>query len=175
MTQNFLLSFPSFGAPRRPVMSDMDNWAAANGGVTNGGLRGVWPPFLEIGQNRPFSPIFCPFRPLPEGAKSTWEIQKTEETYLFPQISSDFLKHLLNPICGTPRQVAFDSLSGSLELFGGSGRLQGETMLELQVKFVRSQLNSWQPCMELKPSIPSGSRHRGCDPLSLLKPQTLKI
>ena len=67
-------------------------WAAANGGVTNGGLRGVWPPFLEIGRNRPFPPIFCLFRPFPEGAKSTWEIQKTEEQGLFPQISSDLLK-----------------------------------------------------------------------------------
>ena len=67
-------------------------WAAANGGVTNGGLRGVWPPFLEIGRNRPKSPFFCLFRPFPEGAKSTWEIQKTEEKGLFPQISSDFLK-----------------------------------------------------------------------------------
>ena len=68
------------------------SWAAANGGVTNGGLRGVWPPFLEIGRNRPKSPFFCLFRPFPEGAKSTWEIQKTEEKGLFPQISSDFLK-----------------------------------------------------------------------------------
>ena len=68
------------------------NWAAANGGVTNGGLRGVWPPFLEIGRNRPFSPFFCLFRPFPEGTKSTWEIQKTEENGLFPQISSDLLK-----------------------------------------------------------------------------------
>ena len=25
------------------------SWAAANGGVTHGGLRCVWPPFLEIG------------------------------------------------------------------------------------------------------------------------------
>ena len=68
------------------------NWDAANGGVTNGGLRGVWPPFLEIVRNRPKSPFFCLFRPFPEGAKSTWEIQKTEEKGLFPQISSDFLK-----------------------------------------------------------------------------------
>ena len=68
------------------------NWAAANGGVTNGALRGVWPPFPEIGRNRPFSPFFCRFRPFPEGAKSTWEIQKTEEKGLFPQISSDLLK-----------------------------------------------------------------------------------
>ena len=51
------------------------NWAAANGGVTNGGLRGVWPPFLEIGQNRPFSPIFGLFRPFPGCLKSIWEIQ----------------------------------------------------------------------------------------------------
>ena len=68
------------------------DWAAANGGVTNGGLRGVWPPFLEIGRNRPFSPFFCLFRPFPEGAKGTWKIQKTEEKGLFPQISSDLLK-----------------------------------------------------------------------------------
>ena len=67
-------------------------WAAANGGVTNGGLRGVWPPFPEIGRNRPFSPFFCLFRPFPEGLKSTWKIQKTEEKGLFPQIFSDFLK-----------------------------------------------------------------------------------
>ena len=69
------------------------SWGPTNGGVTNGGLiRGVWPPFLEIGQNRPFSPFFCLFRPFPEGAKSTWKIQKTEEKGLFPQISSDLLK-----------------------------------------------------------------------------------
>ena len=36
-------------------------WAAANGGVTNGGLRGVWLPFLKIGRNRPFSPFVCLF------------------------------------------------------------------------------------------------------------------
>ena len=69
-----------------------DPWAAANGGVTNAGLRGVWLPFQEIGRNRPFSPFFCLFRPFPEGPKSTWEIQKTEEKGLFPQISSDSLK-----------------------------------------------------------------------------------
>ena len=73
-------------------------WAAANGGVTHGGLRGVWPPFQETCRNRPFSPFFCLFRPFLEGAKSTWEIQKTEEKGRFPQISSDLLKtHLLNP------------------------------------------------------------------------------
>ena len=67
-------------------------WASANGGVTNGGLRGVRPPFLEIGQNRPFSSVFCLFSPFYGGCESTWEIQKTEEKGLFPQISSDLLK-----------------------------------------------------------------------------------
>ena len=66
-------------------------WSAANGGVTNGGLRGVWPPVLEIGRNRPFSPFFCLFRPFPEGPESTWKIQKKEGKGLFPQISSDLL------------------------------------------------------------------------------------
>ena len=46
-----------------------ESWAAASGGVTNGGLRGVWPPFREIGRNRPFSPCFCLFRPFPEAWK----------------------------------------------------------------------------------------------------------
>ena len=67
-------------------------WGLNWGPVTNGGLRGVWPPFLEIGRNRPFSPFFCLFRPFPEGTKSTWEIQKTEEKGLFPPFSSDLLK-----------------------------------------------------------------------------------
>ena len=52
-------------------------WAAANGGVTNGGLRGVWPPFLEIGLFQPFSPFFWLFRPFPVVPKSTRQIQKT--------------------------------------------------------------------------------------------------
>ena len=90
-------------------------WAAANGGVTNGGLRGVWPPFLEIGRNRPFSPFFCPFRPFPEGAKSTWEIQKTEEKGLFPQISSDLLK----PPSLKPPFAALQNLLGGEFCSGG--------------------------------------------------------
>ena len=77
---------------RRKADSQAIFWGAANGGVTNGGLRGVCPPVLEIGRNRPFSPFFCLFRPFPEGLKGTWKIQKTEEKGLFPQISSDFLK-----------------------------------------------------------------------------------
>ena len=91
--------FPSF-----PTISGvhLGSWGAANGGVTNGGLRGVCPPVLEIGRDRPFSPFFCLFRPFPEGPNSTWEIQKTEEKGLFPQISSD----LLNPPSLKPPSAA---------------------------------------------------------------------
>ena len=53
---------PQPGSPEIERKFRALSWAAANGGVTNGGgLRGVWPPFLEIGRNRPFSPFFCLF------------------------------------------------------------------------------------------------------------------
>ena len=53
-------------------------------GVTNG-VRCVWPPFLEIGLFRPF----CRF---PEGPKSTWKIQETQEKGLliFPSDTLGF-------------------------------------------------------------------------------------
>ena len=64
-------------------------WAAVNGDVANGGLRGVWPPFLEIGLfRRLFRPFSDNFRPFPEGLQSTWEIQKTQRKRPF---SSDVL------------------------------------------------------------------------------------
>ena len=78
-----------------PCKESVQNWSAANGGVTDGGLRGVCPPVLEIGRSRPFSSFFCLFRPFPEGPESTWKIQKTGEKGLFPQISSDVPKNLL--------------------------------------------------------------------------------
>ena len=57
--------------------------------------------------NRPksaFFALFLPFRPFPEGLKSTWKIQKTEEKGLFlryPQISLN--PHLLNPHLRHPK------------------------------------------------------------------------
>ena len=42
-----------------------------------------------------FFALFCLFALFPEGVKSTWEIQKTEEKGLFPQICLN--PHLLNP------------------------------------------------------------------------------
>ena len=79
-----------------------DFWAHKLGcrkwGCNKWGLKGwVWPAFLEVGRNRPKSPFFCLFRPFPEGAKSTWEIQKTKEKGFlrYPRISLN--PHLLNP------------------------------------------------------------------------------
>ena len=76
-------------------------------GCNKWGFKGVWPPFSEIGRNRPFPPFFCLLRPFPEGLENTWKIQKTEEKGLFPQTSSDFLKppSLKPPICGTPNRA----------------------------------------------------------------------
>ena len=80
-------------------------WAAANGGVTNGGLRGVWPPFLEIGRNRPFSPFFCLFLPFSRGCEE--HLANPENGRKRP-FSSDNLRFAQTPIsytpfCGTPR------------------------------------------------------------------------
>ena len=95
-------------------------WAAANGGVTNRGLRGVWPPSPEIGRNRPFSPFFCLFRPFPEGWKSTLKTQKTEEKGLFPQISSDLLKPpSLKPPFAALQVCALFSCLRNADNFGG--------------------------------------------------------
>ena len=61
-------------------------------GCNKWGLKGC---LAGLPGNRPKSAkiaLFLLFRPFPESAKSTWEIQKTEEKGLFPQISSDFLK-----------------------------------------------------------------------------------
>ena len=119
-----VLGFPGFQGPDRSFCPRTSagypgpklTWAAANGGVTNGGLRGVWPPFLEIGRNRPFSPFFCLFRPFPEGAKSTWEIQKTEAKGLFPQISSDLLK----PPSAAPQKLTLWAAFSFLTFVDGS-------------------------------------------------------
>ena len=67
------------------------SWAAANGGVTNGGLRGVWPPFrksAEIGLFRPFST----FSPFSGGCEEHLENPENGGKRPFPQISSDSLK-----------------------------------------------------------------------------------
>ena len=70
------------------------DWAAADGGVTRGGLRGVWPPFLEI-----------------------WEIQKTQEKGLLPQITLDLLRPLsLQPLFAAPQFES--SLALMSKLFG---------------------------------------------------------
>ena len=68
-------------------------------GVTNGDLRGVWPPFLKP----TFSGLSCPlsafFRHFPKGANSTRNIQETQAKGLFTPIQSgpcDFTKSYLS-------------------------------------------------------------------------------
>ena len=96
------------------------NWVAAHGGVTNGGLRGVWPPFLEIGRNRPFCAPFSAFFALFRRVRrALGKSKKTEEKGLSPQISIDLLKppSLKPPFQGkwTLENRAFSGPIGKLE------------------------------------------------------------
>ena len=75
--------------PRAPKLSKKNKLGCRKWGCNKWGLKGC---LATLPGNRPFSPFLCLFRPFPEGAKSTWEILKTEEKGLFPQISSDLLK-----------------------------------------------------------------------------------
>ena len=73
-------------------------WAAANGGVTNGGLRGVWPPFpesAEIGPFRPFSAFFALFRRVRRAPGKSRKRRKKTFFLRYPRISLN--PHLLNP------------------------------------------------------------------------------
>ena len=74
------------------------HWAAANGGVTNGGLRGVWPPFLEIGRNRPFSPFFYLFALFRRVRSASGKFRKRRKKAFFLRYPQIYLHpHLLNP------------------------------------------------------------------------------
>ena len=74
-------------------------WAAANGGVTNGGLRGVRLSFLKIGRSRFFFGLFLPFLPFSGGSKEHLENPgdggKRPFFLRYPQIC--FSPHLLKP------------------------------------------------------------------------------
>ena len=75
-------------------------WAAANGGVTNGGLRGVWPRFLEVGRNRPFSPFFALLQRVQRAPGKYTE--NGGKKHLLPQISSDWTDLLKPPSLKPP-------------------------------------------------------------------------
>ena len=62
-------------------------WAAANVGVTNGGLRGVCAPLLKIGRNLPFF-VFFAFARGPEQHLESPEIGGKRPFLRYPQISS---------------------------------------------------------------------------------------
>ena len=73
------------------------SWAAANGGVTNGGLRGVCPPFLEIGRNRPFSPVFCTFFALFRRLTPAKSRKRRKKAFFLRYLQISLHPHLLNP------------------------------------------------------------------------------
>ena len=88
------LGLASFFLPERNSLNLVLELGCRKWGCNKWGLKGC---LAALPGNRPksaFFALFCLFRPFPEGAKSTWEIQKTEEKGLFPQISSDLLKPL---------------------------------------------------------------------------------
>ena len=76
-------------------------WAAANGGVTNGGLRGVWPPVLEIwAEIGLFRSVLLPFSsPFPEGPEEHLEnpAKRSEKSLFRLRYPGRFARHPLNP------------------------------------------------------------------------------
>ena len=104
------------------------DWAAANGGVTDGGLRGVWPPFLEIGLFWSLSPFICLFRPFLEGPKSTWEIRKMQEKAFllrYPPICLN--PHVLNPYLRHPKQRRWHFFGTHPSFFGSTMSISSAT------------------------------------------------
>ena len=70
-------------------------WAAANGGVTDGGLRCAWSPFLEIGRNRSFPAFFALFR---RARRPPGKSRKSRKRAFFLRCPWICLNpHLLNP------------------------------------------------------------------------------
>ena len=79
-----------------------DDLGCRSWGCNKWGLKGRLP---SLPGNRPEKiGLFRPFpAPFWLGPRSTWKIQKMEETSFFPQISSAFLKPTsLEPLCSTP-------------------------------------------------------------------------
>ena len=91
-----------------------NSWAAANGGVTNGGLRGVWLPFLEIGRTRPFSAFCALFRRVRKAPGKSRKRRKKALILRYPQICLN--PHLLNP-----HLRHSNLLLGMIGVFGVSG------------------------------------------------------
>ena len=82
--------------------------AAANGGVTNGGLRGVWPPSrksAEIGLFCPFSAFFALFRRVRRAPGKSRKRRKKAFFLRYPRISLN--PHLLNPHLWHPKREGF--------------------------------------------------------------------
>ena len=120
-----LISDPPTPHPRNLTFL-VSPWVAANG-CNNGGLS-------------LFRPFSAPSRPFPEGLKSTWEIQKTQERGLFPLISSDLLKPpSLKPPFAAPQSPAPQQTVQNMDLvdFGNGVGAPKPIFLKLKGPFVR--------------------------------------
>ena len=87
------------GALGTPLQALVAFWGAANGVATNGGLKGVCPPFLKIGLNglfSPFSAFFALFRRVRRAFPGKSRKRRKEAFFLrYPPICSS--PHVLNP------------------------------------------------------------------------------
>ena len=98
---DFAFAFAAISLRPQCIQALSYYWAATNGGVTNGGLRGVWPPFLEIGRNRPFSAFFALFRRVRRAPGKSRKRRKKALFLRYPQICLS--PHLLNPHLRHPK------------------------------------------------------------------------
>ena len=96
------------------------DWAAANGGVTNGGLRGVWPP---IGRNRPFSPFFCLFTVFRRVRRAPGKSRKRRKKAFFLRYPRIFLNPHLRHSNPKLRKFELFSESGA-HSFGGAPKIE---------------------------------------------------
>ena len=81
---------------KRPI-----DWTPANGGVTAGGLRGVCPPFLEIGRDQPFSHFFALFQKARTAPGNSRKQRK--EAFFLTCPPSCLNPHLLKPYLRHPK------------------------------------------------------------------------
>ena len=92
--------------------------AAPNGGATNGGLRGVWPPFPEINRFVAFFALFVPFFAL------FWRVRGAPGKSIKRRKKAFFLRYpwiclnspLLNPHLRHPKQSASTACEISVHL-----------------------------------------------------------
>ena len=105
---------------------------------------GVWGVSGALPGNRPFAPVSWLCHPSLEGRKSSWlswEIQKTQEKGLSPQISWICLSpHLLNPhFCSIPKGVSdWNSVLKPTEIKTEDMRMKEQHRPHLKTQFLHA-------------------------------------